>query len=94
MLNFSKSLHDECAPYNIQVSAVCPGFTQTAILTKFGDNLGHLATTQEVVAYADDLIQHNTIYGVQGRQNKFKAFLGTILPHEWIMKILTKNDAK
>lgn len=90
VLNFSNALHYEGKPYNIQVSAVCPGFTKTDILKSFS-NTGKLATPREVVEYANYLIQHNKPFWVHKFANKYKAFLGRYLPLSRTAKMVSKE---
>jgi short-subunit dehydrogenase len=86
VINFTESLHQECKNLNIKVSALCPGFTKTAIVKSF-PKIGSLADPKKVVAYGDKILNKNQTLGIHGRKNKITVFLMQILPKNRVRSI-------
>lgn len=93
VINFTESLHEECKPLNIKVSALCPWFTKTTIVNSF-PKIWALADPKDVVAYGDKILRKNQTVWIHGRKNRIMIFFVQILPKSRIRKITTTFKEK
>ncbi len=94
VLNFTEALHEECKPYNISVSALCPGFVHTEMLDQFPYMGMNIADPKEIVLLGEKLLQKNKTIGINGISNQLLIFLVKLLPRTLIRKVMNYLMAK
>lgn len=93
VLSFSEAIAEELKPYNITVTALCPGATRSnfdvsAAVTGQGGfkNLNHLPSAKEVAEFGWEALEKGTVVAVHGRQTKLYLLAIRLLPRSFIRR--------
>lgn len=90
ILNFSSALQDEVRNYNIKISTVCPGITQTEFRTRAGiaDKNESGMTAEKVAEISFREMMKGKEIIIPGTQNKLFVFLARHLSPTFFTKII------
>lgn len=94
ILSFTKGLHNECKPYKVKISALCPGATRTLFASKSDAEDTHLFTmhvmeAQSVAKTAYRGLKKNKMVIIPGVYNKLGYICTKILPNAFINKAVS-----
>lgn len=101
VISFSESLALEGAPYGINVTATCPGFT----MSEFHDVTGTREQVSRMPAFmwldaetvargSYEAVMSGTAVYVPGRVNRSLAFLAKVLPRRVVSGLMKRNASK
>jgi short-subunit dehydrogenase len=95
VLSFTQAVSAENADTGVRVFAMCPGPTETPMMSGVDSPLGKLRTTEQVVTTALKALSTRKASVVDGRLNTFVARVGSRLPESMILtmgsRIMKKN---
>lgn len=100
VLSFSEALNNEVRHYNISVTALCPGATESGFHERSAFNQSKivkgkkLPTAKEVAIFGYKAMLQRKVVAVHGFKNKLLIFAIRLIPRCWVVKIVREMQNK